>query len=865
MSDIVINGVTYPAPRRVAFPGSDGKPVVFDLPEDAEGALNWTSTRPPQTKVVRAALAEQEEALSGRITALMAAVGTPLTASTAAGMTDTGKIYVYTGTTTGSLTNGHWYYHNGTAWTDGGVYNSAAVATDTTLSVSGQAADAERTGSQIAATDTKLAAYSKLVDYGGEARQVLNANPSSTGTTRLGVTREKCVFTLTGHSYSGAATRVRANGVMTRTDMDPEVKTWTTDNVALIPGHTYRIAYDALTATLDTSTVSISVYRAGEASTVGAMTITAKRCERIFTADTEAYNIVLYVAKDTVFSNDRLVMLLEDITEDQLDRDDRIDALHRLVDYGGNSLHQLNPNPTATNSTTLGIRRGKCVFTLSGKSYYAGDMRVRANGPMERTADGATVRTWTTDTVKLVPGRTYRAFYRILSGTMSPTTVSVSVYRAGESSTVGYAVNHSDGVERVFTADTTDYNIVLYFAQNTTYNQDKIMLLLEDITDLQNYYLEEMADTMAKVRGLMTEPALVFPLVTDIHVNTGDFKAYPSTIRTLRHFTGEVPCDFVVNLGDAINGDKSQALSLAEAYGITRDMMSLGLPYYYANGNHDNNPYSDASSSEKFTLAQDYQALFAGVKGVVPYAADRGTSYYKDLDGMRVRLVVLNSCNVTVSSTYGFSAGLAGWLEEEALDTDYTVLLMTHISCVSNQVWNNSNSARVPKNSAAVAAAVQAFADRGGRVIQLNGHSHIDYEHVEPWLSITSCSAKYNNVDLDGTGYPDITGFVNVKRSPERTGWTASECVWSVCVYKPWADEFDVIRFGAGVDRYFHLTPIAPQTVSTRLTGTVTWSSSDTAVATVSGGVISGAGSGRCAVIAKDAEGNIECWTVVVQ
>ena len=76
------------------------------------------------------------------------AYGSPLTATTAAGMTDQGRVYVYTGSETG-YTSGHWYYYNGSAWTDGGVYNAVAVDTDTTLSISGKAADAKETGDQI--------------------------------------------------------------------------------------------------------------------------------------------------------------------------------------------------------------------------------------------------------------------------------------------------------------------------------------------------------------------------------------------------------------------------------------------------------------------------------------------------------------------------------------------------------------------------------------------------------------------------------------------------------------------------------------------------------------------------------------------
>ena len=76
-------------------------------------------------------------------------VGTPLVASTAAGMTDTSKIYVYTGSETG-YTAGNWYYYNGSAWASGGVYNAEAIETDETLSVSGMAADAKAVGDEFA-------------------------------------------------------------------------------------------------------------------------------------------------------------------------------------------------------------------------------------------------------------------------------------------------------------------------------------------------------------------------------------------------------------------------------------------------------------------------------------------------------------------------------------------------------------------------------------------------------------------------------------------------------------------------------------------------------------------------------------------
>lgn len=93
-----------------------------------------------------------EEILSytkAQMSILQAAIGAPEKADTSSEMTNHNKVYIYTGDQAG-YTYGHWYYWNGSAWTDGGIYNAMAIATDTTLSVAGEAADAEATGLAIA-------------------------------------------------------------------------------------------------------------------------------------------------------------------------------------------------------------------------------------------------------------------------------------------------------------------------------------------------------------------------------------------------------------------------------------------------------------------------------------------------------------------------------------------------------------------------------------------------------------------------------------------------------------------------------------------------------------------------------------------
>lgn len=80
--------------------------------------------------------------------AIAAMYHSPYIAPTAADMLSHDKVYVYTGNETG-YTFGNWYYWNGSAFVSGGVYNATAFETDATLTQSGKAADAKKTGDEI--------------------------------------------------------------------------------------------------------------------------------------------------------------------------------------------------------------------------------------------------------------------------------------------------------------------------------------------------------------------------------------------------------------------------------------------------------------------------------------------------------------------------------------------------------------------------------------------------------------------------------------------------------------------------------------------------------------------------------------------
>lgn len=388
---------------------------------------------------------------------------------------------------------------------------------------------------------------------------------------------------------------------------------------------------------------------------------------------------------------------------------------------------------------------------------------------------------------------------------------------------------------------------------NAEYN-----ITLEDLSaryNIADYYVTELLDTVTKVRALNDEPSLVFPLITDIHRYSIDWQNFNRSIENMIAFNKYVKCDFIINLGDTMDGNISMNDSLTLAYNTTEQFLNTGIPYYFVNGNHDTN----YKHSEVFDIKQNYKALFTATKNVVINPETYGTDYYVDFNGIGVRLICLNACNVMVQIPYAYGSSTAEWLAN-ALDPKYKIILCEHLSSIASQDYNN----KAPANNEAITSVIQSFVNNGGSLVQFTGHTHADIAFVSPWISIVQAAARLATVPVSDAGIQKITGYIDTISAETRTPFTVSEDLWSICIYKPISNVVHTIRFGSGKDRHFHVTPIEPQTVSTILDGTITWSSSDTSVATVNNGVISRVGTGTCAILAKDAIGNYECWTVKI-
>lgn len=307
-------------------------------------------------------------------------------------------------------------------------------------------------------------------------------------------------------------------------------------------------------------------------------------------------------------------------------------------------------------------------------------------------------------------------------------------------------------------------------------------------------FATEMETSVASARALLTEPCLVFPLITDIHYapNTSVFQNFDDSTLLMKKFSEYVSCDFIANLGDNINGSSNQSLMLGYAYHMLASFHKIGLPYMFCIGNHDTN----YDPGEKFTIGETFSAFFSGTKGVVYNEATDGTDYYKDIPNLGIRLVYLNTQYL---NAYVISSDTVSWFTNIALDTDYTVILFTHQALITTQAWG----ATVPSNASSIVSAINSFISNGGTLIQFFGHAHADYAFESPWLAIGTTCGKFEQADTSSSGYQGITGNTGSIVSPARTTGDTTEQAWDIVIVRPSAKKVNCVRFGAGSDREF--------------------------------------------------------------
>lgn len=654
---------------------------------------------------------------------------------------------------------------------------------------------------------------------------------------QLGMKRDRTTVVLNTLVPTSGRIWAKLNGDVMRNTGASQTANW--EGIELKARHEYKfkLKYVSGVSTLDGAfrLPAVAVYVEGKAGSIGTYEQNDTEYIRYFTAEEgKRYALGMNPDKGVTYQNAKFRITLEDLTaqeekEPETELPEAYTGLNRFGNGGWARTGAVVSTAASARILSSGeyIEDGIAYAKITDENYViavhawddSGTWQGFLTGPATLTTDSSAKIYWTDKIDFNALREAYPAYH-----------FRIVVYNR-------------------LTAEGTNTNITPEEAVHISF--------YGEVPEIKAYYAEEMEKTLDTVREAITEPALVFPMMTDIHFMSGlhPFTTFNTGADNVKYFAEHLPIDFMLNLGDNTDGNTTPAETMRRSKHMLDRFAEIGAPYYMAIGNHDTNYYQ---SAVKLTGTETFMAYLSNTRGVVFDDSEYNLSFYKDFEELGVRLLVLD---LNYLAQYTSAATLAAWVSGTALNTSKTILLCTHLSMYKYQNWANQGIG----NSAGIVSALESFVNGGGTVVQLCGHAHADYYFNAPWLYVVSSCQKLEQADVTGENYQSITGEIGDIVSPARALGTVTEDLWTACVLKPKSQELDMIRFGAGVDRRFHygkLNAASAGTLTTVLTGAA-WTTSDATVATVSDGTVTAVGSGMCQITATDTDGNFETWTVV--
>jgi hypothetical protein len=346
-------------------------------------------------------------------------------------------------------------------------------------------------------------------------------------------------------------------------------------------------------------------------------------------------------------------------------------------------------------------------------------------------------------------------------------------------------------------------------------------------------------------------------------------------ISTLQKYYNSLPMDFCICGGDWLNfnhpnNTDCEWLGYCDAY-----MRKLFRNYYPVFGNHDNNPYTPSNTESNWLNALTYPTIMNLM------FRENGRTYYS-FDGLNTKFYVMNSgvsfikgmTNSTYSRLVSNRWPQIEWLGNALLqdDAENSVVVMHIYSNASNPVnWFSEETgyraygihdlgknvkllvtAYNNRQSITLNGITYNFANCNGRVMFIHcGHTHFDY--------------------VDTTGEVPIISTTNLEGGHLVNGEIVYDLVptFDCCMNDLDNSALYMTRVGAGSSRIVNCTKQdvsagSSITLTSKLSGTVTWQTRNSSIATVSNGIVTGVASGCTGIIATNENSEEEYWIVKV-
>ena len=296
-------------------------------------------------------------------------------------------------------------------------------------------------------------------------------------------------------------------------------------------------------------------------------------------------------------------------------------------------------------------------------------------------------------------------------------------------------------------------------------------------------WIEAEAERVAKrVQQCRRPDDLVFFLLSDIHYTTGC--NWSCTAASLAAAKQRIQPDGVIQLGDITDGLLPTVWTQRYAGRVLVDIRELGLPLYGCLGNHDRNFFR--GNTQGLSL-QACSQLCLGRDD---------PDYCIDYPEQRLRMIFLDSFDPERRERYGFSIKTLHHLLEMLDETPYgwRVLIFSHVPPLARlHVWSNT----ILGSEDAMGLLHKFRRKRNGKAAWIHGHNHADQVFKGQGFPIVSIGCS----KLEAFAEYKPAGSVTRMR---RWGEPSQE-LWDVLVFHTHGSDFDLIRYGAGPDRYVHM------------------------------------------------------------
>ncbi len=260
---------------------------------------------------------------------------------------------------------------------------------------------------------------------------------------------------------------------------------------------------------------------------------------------------------------------------------------------------------------------------------------------------------------------------------------------------------------------------------------------------LQSYLPSNWSNKLNTIKQ-KSSGKFVFALQSDTHLYDISSSNAGKNLKALGYFAD---LQFIGNLGDLVRGysviDIDNPNNMRDCMDALVQRYTEGgkAPVLMTIGNHDaNHMWSEKHTPDDYstliTEKEHYSRIIAPLKahnGDNMVLNGESTYYYMDFPDNKVRVVMLNTSDDKYSEGWGkvnaMSDEQVEWFETTALDTDYAVIVMSHIPFV--QAFEEGKNT-ISVKSHEILTAVENFTANGGTFIAyMHGHTHTNEIFVD--------------------------------------------------------------------------------------------------------------------------------------